>query len=370
MRQRDLAKNFKTTEKPPTHGVFHREASNRFLKSASVSCLNEASRRPILIQPHGVTFRFQIKTMTNPDPRATFVSLLQVAIEQQQLTPAIREYKTGEIIFSEGSPGDGIYAVLEGRVHISAYVSQTSSHSLGEFTPGEFFGEMSTINVAPRSATATALQDSRLLFVSRDQVMELMESCPKLTFALLHAFSNRIRETNAHFVHQMLEAERLSMLGRFVRSIVHDLKNPLSIILLAGDAAASPSASPMLREQAKNRMHQQVDRLSRMLNELLRVSEGSTQHSVEPVNFAAYVAEIIEETREELESKKVRVELQSTVPDLDLPLNARRLNRVFYNIFGNATDIMPDGGVITRASIYCTGSGGAAPINGTAYGHE
>jgi hypothetical protein len=44
MRQRDLAKNFKTTEKPPTHGVFHREASNRFLKSASVSCLNEASR--------------------------------------------------------------------------------------------------------------------------------------------------------------------------------------------------------------------------------------------------------------------------------------------------------------------------------------
>ena len=34
----------KTTEKPPTHGVFHREASNRFLKSASVSYLNEALR--------------------------------------------------------------------------------------------------------------------------------------------------------------------------------------------------------------------------------------------------------------------------------------------------------------------------------------
>ena len=285
--------------------------------------------------------------MTNPDPRATFVSLLQSAIKQQQLTPVIREYKTGEIIFAEGSPGDGIYAVLEGRVHISAYVSQSSSHSLGEFAPGEFFGEMSTINVAPRSATAAALQDSRLLFVSRDQVMELMECCPKLVFALLHAFSNRIRETNAHFVHQMLEAERLSMLGRFVRSIVHDLKNSLSVILLAGDAAASSNASPMLREQAKKRMHQQVDRLSRMLNELLRVSEGSTQHSVEPVNFAAFIAEIIEETREELESKKVRVELQSAVPDLVFPLNARRLNRVFYNLFGNAADIMPDGGVIT-----------------------
>jgi hypothetical protein len=45
--QKGLAKNFKNTEKIATHGVFHREASNRFLKSASVSYSNEASRELI-----------------------------------------------------------------------------------------------------------------------------------------------------------------------------------------------------------------------------------------------------------------------------------------------------------------------------------
>jgi hypothetical protein len=47
--QKGLAKNFKNTEKIATHGVFHREASNRFLKSASVSYSNEASRISLLI---------------------------------------------------------------------------------------------------------------------------------------------------------------------------------------------------------------------------------------------------------------------------------------------------------------------------------
>jgi signal transduction histidine kinase len=285
--------------------------------------------------------------MNDPTARASFVSLLKSELQQQRVTPLILEYKSGDIIFAEGGPGDGLYAILDGLVRISAFVSQSSSHPLCEFASGDFFGEMSIINQVPRSASAIALRDSQLLFVSREQVMDLMERSPPLVFALLHAFSNRMRETNSNFVQTMLESERLSLLGSFARSIVHDLKNPLSIILLAGDAAASERASASLREQAKKRMHQQVERLTHMLNELLRVSEGSTQHSVEPVNFAAYIAEILDETREELASKNVRVEVQTAVPDLVFPLNSRRLNRVFFNLFGNAADIMPDGGVIT-----------------------
>ncbi len=286
--------------------------------------------------------------MNNPAAKAAFVSLLRSELEQQRVSPVIREYQSGETIFSEGSQGDGLYVIISGQVRISAFVSQGSSQSLGEFAGDDFFGEMSVLNSAPRSASAIALENSRLLFVSRDQVIDLMERSPQLVFALLHAFSNRMREANGRFVQQMLETERLSLLGRFARSIVHDLKNPLSIILLAGDAAASERASPVLREQAKKRMQQQVERLNHMLNELLRVTEGgSTQHMVEPVSFLTYITEIIEETREELASKKVRVELQSSVPDVVFPLNARRLNHVFYNLFGNAADIMPDGGIIT-----------------------
>jgi hypothetical protein len=76
VRQRDLAKNFKTTEKPPTHGVFHREASNRFLKSASVSCLNEASRLPQKESHHEFTqlVEERLKALTTePKMRSEFI---------------------------------------------------------------------------------------------------------------------------------------------------------------------------------------------------------------------------------------------------------------------------------------------------------
>jgi len=284
--------------------------------------------------------------MSAAEPRATFVSILESELRQQQVEPEIREHKAGEIIFEEGDPGDGLYAILDGLVRISAFVSQSNKHALREFATGDFFGEMAIINNAPRSASATVQKDSRLMFVSREQVTDLMERSPQLVFALLHAFSHRMRETNSHFVQEMIEAERLSLMGRFARSIVHDLKNPLSVIALAADAAGSERASPELRAQAKKRIHQQVQRLTHMLNELLRVSEGSTQHALEPANFAAYFAEVIDQTRDELENKKVTVEVQTAVPDVVLPLNTRRLDHVFFNLFNNAADFMPDGGRI------------------------
>lgn len=284
--------------------------------------------------------------MSAAEPRATFVSILESELRHQQVEPEIRECKAGEVIFEEGDPGDGLYAILGGLVRISAFVSQSNKHALREFSDGDFFGEMAIINNAPRSATATAQQDSRLIFLSRDQVTHLMEQSPPLVFALLHAFSHRMRETNSHFVQEMLEAERLSLMGRFARSIVHDLKNPLSVIALAADAAASERASSELRQKAKKRIHQQVERLTHMLNELLRVSEGSTQHALEPTNFAAYFAEVIEQTRDELENKKVIVEVQTGVPSVVMPLNIRRLDHVFFNLFNNAADFMPDGGRI------------------------
>lgn len=284
--------------------------------------------------------------MNASEPRTSFVCILEQELRGQQEQAGVREVKAGEVIFEEGDPGDGLYVILEGAVRITAHVSQTNKHSLRECTEGDFFGEMAIINNAPRSASASAMQDSRLMFVSRHQMIHLMEQSPPLVFALLHSFSHRMRETNSHFVQEMIESERLSLMGRFARSIVHDLKNPLSVIALAADAAASGRASPELRDKAKKRIHQQVERLTHMLNELLRVSEGSTQHALEPAGFDIYFAELIEQTRDELENKKVTLEVQTPVPAAVLPLNTRRLDHVFFNLFNNAADFMPDGGRI------------------------
>lgn len=285
--------------------------------------------------------------MSGEVPPKSFVPLLQAELRARgAVGVSIRAVKCGEVIFQEGDPGTGLYVILEGLVQISAVVGQAERRVLSQFGAGEFFGEMAVIDNAPRSATVTADKDSRLLFIARDEMLTLMEQVPALTVALLREFTHRLREFNRQYVQEILHADRLTMLGRFARSIVHDLKNPLNVIGLAGDMAALDQATPAMRREAQKRIHQQVDRLSHMVNELLRVTEGTKQSALEPGDFAAYFNSVIDEVRDELGDRRVVLEIQNPPPAVTLRLNPTRLHHVFFNLFNNAADFMPDGGRI------------------------
>jgi signal-transduction protein with cAMP-binding, CBS, and nucleotidyltransferase domain len=64
------------------------------------------------------------------------------------------QYRSSAMIFSEGEPGDKFYMVLEGAVRISRIVPGMGEEALAVLRPGNYFGEMSLIDDAPRSATA------------------------------------------------------------------------------------------------------------------------------------------------------------------------------------------------------------------------
>ena len=73
----------------------------------------------------------------------------------------------------------------------------------------------------------------------------------------------------------MLQAERLAVVGRFARSIVHDLKNPLNIIGLTAEMAGMERATPEMRQQASTRIRKQVERISELIGEILDFTQGS-----------------------------------------------------------------------------------------------
>ncbi len=87
-----------------------------------------------------------------------------------------------------GDPGDAFYVVLEGTVAV-----RTGGRKV-VMGVGEFFGEMSLIDGAPRSASVVAESDEVLLMViPRSAFMKLLESEPKITIAILGTLSQRIR---------------------------------------------------------------------------------------------------------------------------------------------------------------------------------
>lgn len=268
-----------------------------------------------------------------------FKKLRRIAREQT--------YKADKEIFKEGDPGDGLYLVKDGLVEISVSNGQTGRYVFTEAGPGELLGEMAVIEDQTRSATAVARKETVLYFIARADILELVDECPALAMAILREISHRLRSFNRQYLREVLQAERLSVVGRFARSIVHDLKNPLNIIGLTAEMAALDRTSDQSRDRALNTIRQQVDRINDLVAEILDFTQGTSPDLVlPPMNFATFVSDVLEELRPEADLRAASIELENEPPSVALPLNPKRLRRLFFNLIHNATDAMPRGGKI------------------------
>lgn len=75
------------------------------------------------------------------------------------------QYRSGEVIFRQGEPGISMFLVCSGHVVSMARDADGNEREVYEFGPGCFFGEMSIIDNAPRSATCEVLEDASLLVI-------------------------------------------------------------------------------------------------------------------------------------------------------------------------------------------------------------
>lgn len=280
-------------------------------------------------------------------PNALFPGLLPEELQAIKRSAQHRTFRAGEVIFSAGGPGDGIYLVETGRVQISAVVSNSEPRTLAVLGPDELFGEMAVIDDAPRSATARAEVDTSTLFLSSEQLPALLESQPRLALSLFREVSNRLRALNQKYIDDIIPAERLAIVGRFAGTIVHDFKNPLQVIGLAAEIACSEHTAPPMRVKAQSRIAQQVERMTNMLNELIDYTKPTGQRpELTLAKFARYMNPLAEEIRTEIAERGVKLELPAPPPEVDVRIQPQRLSRLFYNLLNNAVDEMPDGGKI------------------------
>jgi signal transduction histidine kinase len=159
--------------------------------------------------------------------------------------------------------------------------------------------------------------------------------------------SSRLREFNRQYLREVLQAERLAIIGRFARSIVHDLKNPLNIIGLTAETAGMEAATPQMRQQVADRIRLQVERISDLISEILDFTQGASADFVlAPFDYGVFVTRLLDELGPEAALKSVSLELGNPPPSVEVLIHPKRLRRVFFNLVHNATDAMPEGGKI------------------------
>jgi CRP-like cAMP-binding protein len=106
------------------------------------------------------------------------------------------EFPTGRYIARQGEVGSGIFVIAEGQARVVR-----GDEELTTFGPGDFFGELSVIDRAPRVASVVAVEPTRCLAIAAWDFLDLLDRNPKLMKAVLLEVVERLRTTTEHIRH-------------------------------------------------------------------------------------------------------------------------------------------------------------------------
>ncbi len=121
------------------------------------------------------------------------------------------EYEPNELIFCEFEPGNEFYVIQTGRIKIVKIINNNEK-TLDVLKPGDIFGEMAVLEEEPRSASAIAMEKSRLLKFHRDNFDALLQGNPQIAYKLLVIFSKRIYDAKRRLMILLLEEPQLKVM--------------------------------------------------------------------------------------------------------------------------------------------------------------
>ncbi len=105
-----------------------------------------------------------------------------------------RRFPKNKTIVEEGMPGDYMYIVCDGRVKVTKLSGDGREKILEMLGSGSFFGELSLLDGAPRSASVKALTETRMLALSRSDFLAQLRRSPDLAMALIQELTARLRQ--------------------------------------------------------------------------------------------------------------------------------------------------------------------------------
>lgn len=102
----------------------------------------------------------------------------------------------GEVLFHEGDSGDSLYVIFDGKIKLGTKSADGRENLLSLLGSGQMFGELSLFDPGPRTSTATALTEARLLALANKDLEPLLNGRPEVAKHLLRALAQRLRRTN------------------------------------------------------------------------------------------------------------------------------------------------------------------------------
>jgi len=277
---------------------------------------------------------------------------------RQRLVASINvtRHGPGEVLFEEADPPDAVFLVLSGSVALSKRTHQGQAETLARVYEGEYFGEMGVIDHLGRSATASVETEATVARVPGDVLMDVLRREPSAaSLHFVHRVSEYLRTTNARFIAQVLQKERMQLVGEMASSIIHDFKNPMTSIQL-GIEMIGQSTQDATAQRYCELILGQLRRMLAMAEELLAYSRGSGELQKERLTVRQLFHEFRVYNEDFLSRGNVALSIEAV--DAEIEVDRTRFMRVLQNVLNNAVEAIGDasGGISILTSIETEGT--------------
>ena len=128
------------------------------------------------------------------------ISLFQM-LDDQELQTLAKEldeihFLAGQMVFRMGDQGDKMFVVETGKVELFLQDQADDRVDLGIADAGDFFGELSFLSSEPRSTSAKALENTKVLAIDQHDLEMLVKAHPQSALDMMGALSKRLHDSN------------------------------------------------------------------------------------------------------------------------------------------------------------------------------
>jgi signal transduction histidine kinase len=149
------------------------------------------------------------------------------------------------------------------------------------------------------------------------------------------------------FEMQLFQSQKLAALGVMAGGIAHEIRNPLAVCSSAAQFLMKGDISPDFRKECADKVQKGIQRASDIIENLLKFARPSPEAEMAEIDLLSVLNETITLIFNQLKIQKI--ELRTTFPKGRVLVRgiANLIQQVFMNLFLNAINAMPDGGVLT-----------------------
>ncbi len=192
------------------------------------------------------------------------------------------------------------------------------------------------IQALTRSAASVGRGDftQRIEVTSRDELGQLSIAFNEMTVQLA-----RVRELEE----RLRRADRLAALGTMAAGIAHDIRNPLTSILIFSQLMSLHHDDPDVRQKFDRVVPRELERVQAVIEDMMELARPTTLH-LEPTNPNEVLNQALELYEGQATAQGIKVIREFAI---DLPswmADRKRLHRCFSNLIANAIQAMPSGG--------------------------